>query len=537
MLQVRERQHRNGGFRATARHALLPAAVTAVALAFSLPGIPDAKYNADERQWIYQGEQAWRHLRAGKLDAPYWTEYGLLWGWPSPPVAKYAIGIALQAAGKESPQREGTTQAIRTRFEYPVDVLAAARTSSAVFGAMGVLAFFLVARRVGGERVALLASLLLAAAPVWLASSRRALVDIHAVALTMVALHLFIAARERLSARGPLRSWLVRFAATGVALGLAVGAKLNAAGAAVGLGALLLLDLARSSGARARTLVAGSTLAVCAVGAFVAANPYLHHEPWTRFVAILEAWEGVVDSRVEGATGLFRDAYRPGLASVREAVSALVLPGRVALPWLLLPLAGAALARTAAGRRDPASVRAGLWLLLWPAAVAAAFSFGHLVHPWIGWVGIVGWTTGAAARLRPASADPSRARAGAAVAAAAIGAAAFVLATTYVTWPRYYLPVLPALTLAAALGLDSLGGLAARAGGWPAALPVGASVVLGVLTVTAAYPDVGFAKVAWLLSADAPGWGRWMLIGSIAAFCLFPVPFALARRRDATGRR
>jgi 4-amino-4-deoxy-L-arabinose transferase-like glycosyltransferase len=518
---------------------LLPAAATLVALVLSLTALRDAKYNADERQWIYQGEQAWRHLRTGHLDAPYWTEFGMLWGWPSPPVAKYVIGFALQAAGKESPQREGTTKAMRARLKpFPTDVLWAARVPSAVFGAIGIFFFFLVARRVANEWVALLGSVSLATSPVWLASSRRAMVDIYGIALTIVALYIFILARERQQRGETIGSTLMLFAGTGVTLGLAVGAKLSAAGAATGLGMLLFVDLVRPGAARGKIVAAGLTLAICAVVVFVGSNPYLHHDTWARFTAIFPAWEGVVDGRIENNTGLFKNAYRPGLASLREAAEVLLLPARAATPWLLLPVVGATLTWTAVGRRFPAdTVHLAVWLLAVPAVVAGAFSPGHFVHVWITWVGVVGWVSLVLAGRPGGDLDASRRRAATAVAVAALGSLAFILATTYVTWPRYYLPVIPALVLGSAVSLYGLGALLVRHSGRVGAIPVVAAVVFGFLSVTTTYPDSGNAKTVKLLAAGRGSPGHTFLVGSVASFSLFLLPLVIVRRGRADSSR
>jgi hypothetical protein len=173
-------------------------------------------------------------------------------------------------------------------------------------------------------------------------------------------------------------------------------------------------------------------------------------------------------------------------------------------------------------------------LLVLPGAVAAAFALGNLIHVWISWVGMVGCATCAAARSGVANRDTTRFRAGAAVVAAGLGGLAFVLATTYITWPRYYLPVVPALVLASALGLESLRGLAVRTWGVTGSILVGVSVILGVLSVTAAYPDAGHAKPATLLTGGGSRLGQRLLVGSVASFALLTIPLLLVWRRDAS---
>ena len=135
--------------------ALLVAVIAGV---LGYVGLEEERYNADESRWMDQAGTAWEKFRTGAWDDPYWQDGGMLWGFPSPPVAKYFMGIGMKAAGR-SWQHSGEAP--------PPEVLHAGRLSSVAFGALGVAVFFLIARTVLPFGPALAAALLLASHPVW----------------------------------------------------------------------------------------------------------------------------------------------------------------------------------------------------------------------------------------------------------------------------------------------------------------------------------------------------------------------------------
>jgi 4-amino-4-deoxy-L-arabinose transferase-like glycosyltransferase len=519
---------------------LVPASVVAFALALSLPRLAGEKYNGDERWWIYTGERSWDLLCRGELHDPFWSESHLLYGNASPPVAKYVIGIGLDAFGKRSPVRDITSKKVsRTGEWYPRDVLWAARVPSAVLGALGILVFFLVARDATTGRAAAFAAGLLATSPVWLSCSRRAMVDIHGASLGLVSLWLFVAARNALHGGASLPRCLGWFAAVGVAVGLTVGAKFNAAGAALGAGALLLVDVvrARARGPRLRALASGTIMSAVAVGVFVGLYPYLHEDGWNRFTGILRVWREVRGLHVELGPGAFEDSYEPGLRSFAEAARLLLLPGGAALPWLVLPLAGAILFRTRWRERTSAeSARLAVWILFLPGAIGALFAPGLFAHLWIAWVGLVGGLLVAIVPEEPRELEPRRRRAREAIAFYTLGSLAVVLATTTVTWARYYIALVPPVLLAAGVGLDGLTRDLVARGGRRAAAPVIAACAFAALSVVAAYPDPGDTKIVRLLENGWARPGALFLAGSVVSFCLFPAGFLRrARAPQAPG--
>ena len=79
-----------------------------------------------------------------------------------------------------------------------------------------------------------------------------------------------------------------------------------------------------------------------------------------------------------------------------------------------------------------------------------------------------------------------------------------IASTVYVTWTRYYVPVVPAAVLLAAWELHRLQcWIRGRAGATAASL-VAVAVVLAVVSVLGVYPDYGLSKLARLRHS---GWG------------------------------
>ena len=129
--------------------------------------------------------------------------------------------------------------------------------------------------------------------------------------------------------------------------------------------------------------------------------------------------------------------------------------------------------------------------------VAVAFVGGGGLHAWVMWTGVVGATLAAVAvpgTLRRVTSTPTLLI----LTAAAAGSAAFLLLTTYTGWRRYYLPLLPALTVAAALGFDDLRRSVAALAGQVPARCVDAAMVIGMLSVLAAFPRITREKIGFV---------------------------------------
>lgn len=507
---------------------VLAVTVAAFAAIVSWVGVERESYNADETQWMIQGDRSFRIALAGDWSNPFWSDAGRLWGCHSPPVSKFAIGAGMALFHRTT--EEFPPKTLDRPYRPPADVVRAARFSSVLFGAAGIAVFHVLAARIAGVGPATLAAILLALHPVWLVAARRAMTDIHVASFALAAIALLAGARQRALAGGPGMRTALGYVIPGAVLGLAVGSKFSGAGPAAGLGALTLADAWSRRRRGAVPLVAGGALlAIAAVLTFWGPYVYLHEQPWTRFSGTLAEWKLVATMRADHPVGLFAEAYHPGWRSVREFVALLLLPGGAAAWLLLLPVLGAFVLRRRALPEDPA--RAALWILLMPAAFASLAAPGRNIHAWIGWIGMVGaivsWPC-----VRWRAGDTSAAWS---FLAASAGSALFIGASTHISWARYYILLLPACALLSAIGWVGIARTAGRLAGRPAVVVVGASVGLGLLSGLAAFPDYGGGKMA--TGAGAPAEGLRAALHIASAVCLGVLPLLLARGLAAARQR
>jgi 4-amino-4-deoxy-L-arabinose transferase-like glycosyltransferase len=499
--------------------------------ALSLVGISRDRFNGDERWWMIQGERSWELLCRGEWDHPFWSEDDLYFGRSSPPVAKYLIGIGMQVRGKSIQDN---------RLGPPADVLAAGRLSSAVLGALGILAFYATARRAFGDRAALLGSVLLALSPLWVTATRHAMVDIHAASLSLVSVFLFVRAISSVADGGRGFVSVGWFTLSGAAAGLAVGAKFNAAGVPASLGVVLLVFavrafMSRSPDDRSRPwlfLLAGICFTCAAVASFVSLYPYLHDDPLGRFVGVIKEWRDIRMSHVEHGRGRFAGTYAPGLRAALELARCTVWPGKLASRLLILPILGAAASWMPVGRRlSPAGISLAVWCLSLPAAVVSLFQPSRLVHIWIVWAALLPGAVIAVSRYgRDNLAWRDRQVLGT-IGAVALGALATVVSTTCITWPRYYLPLVPWFSLLAGVALARLVAvLAARRMLFAKVIVYGCLVAQG-LAVVFAYPEYGVAKLARVSEMDWSAAPRFLSAASAVGFCALPIIFWWSRGR------
>lgn len=141
------------------------------------------------------------------------------------------------------------------------------RLSQAVMGAVSLWLMFLVARRFGGDRVGLMAALLLAVVPWHIRQSAIYKPDILLVLTLLLA---FLLSQRAVEAPS-----LGRYLGAGAAIGLALASKFNAGPIAF---PLTIATFARMRGRR-RLFLWLVAAGACALGVFLALNPYLVLEP------------------------------------------------------------------------------------------------------------------------------------------------------------------------------------------------------------------------------------------------------------------
>jgi 4-amino-4-deoxy-L-arabinose transferase-like glycosyltransferase len=235
----------------------------------------------DESAYIAQSFYA-DLLLDGRKDDPAWLSYA---GFDIPPLPKYLVGISLRLGGYSRPSPLAAVAWYNNPSPRPefAKELPVARIPSVLLGAIGCVAIYAIGRGAFGVPAGLVSAALLMASPLYYIHSRRAMSDVPAEALMLLALMFGLDAWKR-SAAGQARwTTLVRFAvAGGLATGLAVLSKLNGAIAGMILGAWTLLDLClrrTSLFSRLGLMVATIGAGVIAFATFVVLNPFLTAHP------------------------------------------------------------------------------------------------------------------------------------------------------------------------------------------------------------------------------------------------------------------
>ena len=274
-------------------------------------GIQQAAFHSDEAHKISE-TYYFSLFVGGHLGAADWSDD--FYARTNPPVGKYVMGMGLALLGHRI-----TDLSLQRNFErhwedpdallryLPRSTLLAARAVVSVFGVLCCVLVYVIGRMSGGIATGGIAALLLLGHPLFREFSRMAMTDVILLAFMTAVVALTLAQarglesesdhgrRSRGGAR-PMIRWWVFAAATGVAIGLAAGTKLNGGlagifyGTAV-LGMLLLLWL-RGRPVRwwgYATATAGA-LAISLVF-FVAVNPYLYTQPLEKMRHLLPVYE------------------------------------------------------------------------------------------------------------------------------------------------------------------------------------------------------------------------------------------------------
>ena len=174
------------GPRKTARGLLAFAIVAAAAsLSFGLRLRAEPAF-ADE--WAYVGQSYFGPLWwGGDWDDPRWFEYPAI---DLPPLPKYQIAAMLRLGGRPLPTREaGLAWYDDTSTTYgDLELLTLVRWPTVLIGVLGCLAACAIGMQAYGPAAGCLAGLVLAIDPLYRMHARRAMSDVPAEALTLVAL-------------------------------------------------------------------------------------------------------------------------------------------------------------------------------------------------------------------------------------------------------------------------------------------------------------------------------------------------------------
>ena len=248
-----------------------------VAFAFHLAAEPPF---VDE--WAYVSQTYYADLWfEGNVNDPAWLEYP---AYDLPPLPKYAIGLALKVAGHPRPgPRSARAWYANTSSRFgPPEALYAARRPSVFFGAIGCGAVYGLGRLAGGRRTGALAALFLMVNPLYRLHARRAMSDVPAEALILVAAVLGLWAWKKLLSERPGVAGGLLAVLAGASAGLAMLAKLSGALALIVVAAWAILAVCLPAVPVARKLavaLAGLVTAMVAVATFAAGNPFLTAHP------------------------------------------------------------------------------------------------------------------------------------------------------------------------------------------------------------------------------------------------------------------
>jgi 4-amino-4-deoxy-L-arabinose transferase-like glycosyltransferase len=235
----------------------------------------------DETAYVTQS-YFWDLLRTGRRDDWAWVEYH---AYDLPPLPKYLIGIAVDAAGYRPPDRLTAGRWFRdiTQPLVPESMIHAARWPTLILGALGCLAVYFLGVVLGDWRLGLVAAVLLALNPLYGLLSRRAMADIPAECFTLSALALALWGwKRRLDGRPGWGLSAVTWCASGLLVGLAAAAKLSGLLSAIVIASWMLLATALHGFPlvrKIRIVIGVAFAAVCALTTFVALNPMVTARP------------------------------------------------------------------------------------------------------------------------------------------------------------------------------------------------------------------------------------------------------------------
>jgi hypothetical protein len=220
-------------------------------------------------------------------DDPRWLEYP---AYDLPPLPKYAIGLALHAAGQRLPNRLAMIAWYdNPKFDCTTPAsLYVARIPTVIIGTIGILAVFGIGSASWGIGGGMIAALLMIANPLYRLHARRAMSDDYAEAFLLLTAALAIQFWMRAgSGRLRRRDWLAAIAA-GVTGGLAVLSKLNGGLGLMIVGGWVVLALSLpkfTRGAKLRIVTMGIIASLIAYGVFVVGNPFLTASPSLKKIA------------------------------------------------------------------------------------------------------------------------------------------------------------------------------------------------------------------------------------------------------------
>ncbi len=411
---------------------------------YAFAGMPIATFHGDETYHIYMSnDYATLFIQRRPQDLlvhSLWeSDLGYL-RLANGGLTRYAIGLAWHLAGMTQADLPKSGYLFGATYEAnaaqglvpPPAALNVYRTPSTLFFALSIAFVFLIGRLYGGRPLAYLVSALYALNPVLLLNGRRALLEGALLLFGLLTIYVALVIARRREAGTPVgaRRWLALTAAGALTL---VSKQPGAIFVAAAYLAILVPEALR----RANILPLVSRLALCGIVTallYVALSPGLWYDPLARLQDMIDARMDELNAQVgldpgapttltQRAVAIFTE---PFMTPVQHYEIAPVAPPDQIARYMNSPLSGVQFG----------TIFGGLLTVL------AAF----------------GLVVSAVPRLRL---NPSRALAAGLYLWLAVNVAA--LMANPLPWQRYYLPLIPVVTLLAGSALLSLIALMRRA--------------------------------------------------------------------------
>lgn len=262
-------------------------------------------HEVDESYWISSSRYFYILFIQRDLSARTWAPDAAYWIRQSPPIPVYTIGLAWWLAGHQVSEinqlpYDGTKTYTQNQSEgrAPADsILIAVRSMMALITGATILILFYLAGELGGWVGAGAAAWMMATSVMTLVNGRRAMSDEPLMFFSMLSLLLmYLAAKYRPVNRLAKPTWVL-MGLSGLALGLAMGSKVNAlfvvAALLSGWIAVSIIKITSVSQAEKRpralfgraileSILAAAFCAGIAAVVFVAINPSLYSDPLHR---------------------------------------------------------------------------------------------------------------------------------------------------------------------------------------------------------------------------------------------------------------
>ncbi len=249
---------------------------------FTLFSLDKMSFHGDESFYISEGIHAFSLVREGRLLDPWWTARSGFYT-VDPPVSELIFGMAEYLAGTPSGSWYFYSACCVVGQIPPLHVLWVARVVSGVVAMLTLPLVYLIGRKLNGHFTGLMAVILLGFETLWLLSARRAMADIFGVIFSIAGILLFLVYVNSMDFRALLLC--------GIAQGLALASKYNVVFGLVAT-AILLLILSKKRFSLRDLVVSEVVLVGSSIAMLLLLNPYFYSDPIHGALALVKFMSG-----------------------------------------------------------------------------------------------------------------------------------------------------------------------------------------------------------------------------------------------------